>query len=91
MGCVATSCTSVTFRVNLEHAVARSGYDYGVLQRKPSWRVNLAPIRADGKQYLDCLSANTRQQIRRAMRLYEKRGPLTANACRYRAGGSGVS
>jgi CelD/BcsL family acetyltransferase involved in cellulose biosynthesis len=63
---------------DLEHAVARSGYYYGVLQRKPSWRVNLAPIRADGKQYLDCLSANTRQQIRRAMRLYEKRGPLTA-------------
>lgn len=64
----------------LEHAVATSGYHYGVLQRKPSWRVNLAPIRADGKQYLDCLSANTRQQIRRAMRLYEKRGPLTATA-----------
>ena len=38
---------------DLEHAVARSGSYYGVLQRKPSWRVNLAPIRADGKQYLD--------------------------------------
>ena len=25
---------------------------------------------------LDCLSANTRQQIRRSMRLYEKRGQL---------------
>ena len=48
------------------------------LSRKPSWRVDLDAVRASGKPYLDTLSANTRQQIRRAMRLYEERGPLSA-------------
>ncbi len=67
---------------DLQHAVAASGYFFSVLQRKPSWRINLAPIRADGRLYLQCLSANTRQQIRRSMRLYERRGPLVARAAR---------
>jgi CelD/BcsL family acetyltransferase involved in cellulose biosynthesis len=48
------------------------------VQRKPCWSVDLAAIRSGGRHYLDCLSANTRQQIRRSMRLYEVRGPLTA-------------
>jgi CelD/BcsL family acetyltransferase involved in cellulose biosynthesis len=52
--------------------------EYRVVQRKPSWFVDLAAIRATGREYLDCLSANTRQQIRRSIRLYEKRGPLRA-------------
>ncbi|MEO8716580.1 MAG: GNAT family N-acetyltransferase [Acetobacteraceae bacterium] len=47
------------------------------LSRKPSWRVDLDAVRAGGTPYLDTLSANTRQQIRRAMRLYEQRGALT--------------
>jgi len=64
----------------LAQAVAASGYSASELQRKPSWRVDLAALRGAGKQYPDCLSANTRQQIRRAMRLYERRGPLTATA-----------
>ena len=38
--------------------------------------VNLAQIRDAGKPYLYHLSANTRQQIRRSIRLYEKRGAL---------------
>jgi CelD/BcsL family acetyltransferase involved in cellulose biosynthesis len=42
----------------------------------PTSTVDLAAIRATGKGYLDGLSANTRYQIRRAMRLYEERGPL---------------
>ena len=46
--------------------------------RKPSWRVDLAAVRAAGGDYLATLSANTRQQIRRALRLYEQAGPLTA-------------
>ncbi|MGH7044303.1 MAG: GNAT family N-acetyltransferase [Acetobacteraceae bacterium] len=46
--------------------------------RKPSWRVDLAAVRAAGGDYLATLGANTRQQIRRAMRLYEQAGPLTA-------------
>jgi CelD/BcsL family acetyltransferase involved in cellulose biosynthesis len=49
-----------------------------VVQRKPSWSVDLAAIREAGRQHLDCISANTRQQIRRSMRLYQQRGPLTA-------------
>ena len=48
------------------------------LSRKPSWRVDLDAVRAGGAAYLDTLSANTRQQIRRAMRIYEERGALVA-------------
>jgi CelD/BcsL family acetyltransferase involved in cellulose biosynthesis len=46
--------------------------------RKPSWRVNLATVRATEGGYLATLSANARQQIRRAMRLYAEAGPLVA-------------
>ena len=60
----------------LELPVRASGFGFRELARKPSWRIDLAAIRVQGKSYLDCLSANTRQQIRRSMRLYEKRGPL---------------
>lgn len=49
---------------------------------KPSWRVDLDAIRASGKAYADTLSANTRQQIRRSMRLYERRGKLAATRAR---------
>lgn len=45
---------------------------------KPSWRVDLHSVRNSGRAYLDTLSANTRQQIRRSMRLYEATGRLTA-------------
>ena len=45
---------------------------------KPSWQVDLAAVRASGGDYLDTLHANTRQQIRRAMRLYERAGKLVA-------------
>ncbi len=60
----------------LERSVRASGFHFREVQLKPSWRIDLAAIRAAGKSYLDCLSANTRQQIRRSMRLYEKRGQL---------------
>ena len=60
----------------LEQSVRASGFHFREVQLKPSWRIDLAAIRAAGKSYLDCLSANTRQQIRRSMRLYEKRGQL---------------
>ena len=63
---------------DFQPTVAASGFAVREVQRKPSWRVDLDAIRAAGRQYLDCLSANTRQQIRRSMRLYEKRGELTA-------------
>jgi CelD/BcsL family acetyltransferase involved in cellulose biosynthesis len=40
--------------------------------------VNLDAIRLSGRGCLEHLSANTRYQIRRSMRLYEKHGELTA-------------
>lgn len=43
---------------------------------KPYFYVDLERIRAAKTTYLDSLSANTRYQIRRAMRLYADRGPL---------------
>ena len=44
--------------------------------RKPSWRVDLAAVRAAGGDFPALLSANTRQQLRRALRGYAARGPL---------------
>jgi CelD/BcsL family acetyltransferase involved in cellulose biosynthesis len=49
-----------------------------IASRKPSWRIDLASVRASGRPYLEHISANTRQQIRRAIRLYEKHGKLAA-------------
>lgn len=47
--------------------------------RKPSWRVDLDALRARGSDYLGSLHANTRQQIRRSMRLYDADGGLHAS------------
>ena len=38
--------------------------------------VNLAALRESGADYLSKLSSNTRQQVRRSMRLFEQAGPL---------------
>jgi CelD/BcsL family acetyltransferase involved in cellulose biosynthesis len=46
------------------------------LAHKPSWFVDLDVVRREGKPYLDTLSSNARYQIRRAIRLYEKEGPI---------------
>ncbi len=47
--------------------------------------VDLAGLRAqkvtDRAGYIDTLGKNTRSQIRRSIRLYEERGPLTLTAC----------
>jgi CelD/BcsL family acetyltransferase involved in cellulose biosynthesis len=50
-----------------------------LVSRNGSWRVDLDEIRASGRSYLEHLSANTRYQIRRSIRLYEARGRLCAN------------
>jgi CelD/BcsL family acetyltransferase involved in cellulose biosynthesis len=63
-------------------AVAASGCHFNEVQRKLSWRIDLEEIRTSKRLYLDCLSANTRQQIRRSIRLYERRGPLVAERAR---------
>ena len=44
---------------------------------KPAPYADLAAIRSKGSAYLDSLSANTRQQVRRARRLFEARGALS--------------
>jgi CelD/BcsL family acetyltransferase involved in cellulose biosynthesis len=44
---------------------------------KPYFTVALERLRAEGRDFLATLSSNTRSQVRRAMREYEKRGPLT--------------
>jgi CelD/BcsL family acetyltransferase involved in cellulose biosynthesis len=49
-----------------------------LLSRNRSWRVDLDAIRASGRGYLEHLSANTRYQIRRSIRLYTARGRLSA-------------
>ena len=46
-------------------------------REKGSASVDLDAIRSAGKQYIDSLSSNTRYQVRRAIRLYEKSGNLS--------------
>jgi len=55
----------------------RAGLTIEEYYRKPWYWVDLADLRNRGTQYLDALSSNTRYQIRRARRAYEKSGPLT--------------
>ncbi len=62
----------------IDQAIVDSGATFTDVQSKPSYRIDLNAVRESGKAYLDTLSANTRQQIRRSMRLYEKRGALVA-------------
>lgn len=53
------------------------GRDRMVIQKKSTcYTVNLEKIRKEKKEYLLCLSSNTRSQIRRAIREYEKHGPV---------------
>jgi Acetyltransferase (GNAT) domain len=57
-------------------AVRKAGVRTHVHSLKNTAIVDLAALRDSGGDYLATLSANTRQQIRRAVRLYETRGPL---------------
>ncbi|MBV8687906.1 MAG: GNAT family N-acetyltransferase [Alphaproteobacteria bacterium] len=61
-------------------AVAAAGHRTHVFALKTSAQVDLAAVRAAGGDYLATLSANSRQQIRRAVRFYEARGPLALEA-----------
>lgn len=47
-----------------------------ISQPKKATAVDLHKIRESGQPYLQTLSSNTRQQVRRSIRLYEKQGPL---------------
>lgn len=62
--------------VRYQALAAETGLRMHVVGERPTARVDLAAIRASGKGYLDWLSANTRYQTRRAMKLYRERGPL---------------
>jgi CelD/BcsL family acetyltransferase involved in cellulose biosynthesis len=57
-------------------SLERCGLPLRIAARKPSAAIDFVALRENQRAYLDDLSANTRYQIRRAMRLYEKRGPL---------------
>ena len=48
-----------------------------LVSQSPSWKVDLDEIRVSGRSYLEHLSANTRYQIRRSIRLYKARGRLS--------------
>ena len=67
-----------TYAVDVPSETSLQGLLRELVWSKPSWQVDLDAIRASGRTYADTLSANTRQQIRRSMRLYEKQGKLTA-------------
>lgn len=62
--------------VELEAAALAHGLRLHTINRRGTAVVDLAALRREGGRYLDHLSANTRYQIRRSIRLYEQRGPL---------------
>lgn len=47
---------------------------------QPAFRVDLGPIRAARKTYLEVVGARTRSSIRRSLRLYEALGPVEMEA-----------
>jgi CelD/BcsL family acetyltransferase involved in cellulose biosynthesis len=63
-------------------ALKRCGLPLRIAAHKPSAAIDFTTLRANQRDYLDDLSANTRYQIRRSMRLYEKRGPLRLDVAR---------
>lgn len=63
--------------------IARAtGLAVRIVDQQPSSAINLQKVCDSGQDYLSFLSANTRQQIRRSMRLYSERGELVVEAAR---------
>lgn len=63
--------------------LAREGLQDGTVVRRwtqPAFRVDLHPVRAAGKPYLETIGARTRSSIRRSLRLYEALGPVAIEA-----------
>jgi hypothetical protein len=59
-----------------------SGFKLHLVNRKPTAFVDLRGLRESGASYLSTLSSNTRYQVKRAAKMYEKRGPITVEpAC----------
>jgi CelD/BcsL family acetyltransferase involved in cellulose biosynthesis len=63
-------------------ALGAAGLRTHVHALKSTAFVDLKGLRNGGGDYLETLSANTRQQIRRSVRLYEARGPLVLEPAR---------
>ena len=63
-------------------AVRAARYRTHVHTLKTTAFVDLKAIRAAGGDYLATISSNTRYQIRRALKIYEARGPLTLQPAR---------
>ncbi len=63
-------------------AASARGLSVEEFDRKPWYWVDLDGLRGRGTEYLDALSNNTRYQIRRARRAYEKMGPLEISIAR---------
>jgi hypothetical protein len=63
-------------------ALRSSGRKVSVHARKSTAFVDLDAVRAGGGDYLATISSNTRYQIRRAIKIYESRGPLRLEPAR---------
>jgi CelD/BcsL family acetyltransferase involved in cellulose biosynthesis len=63
-------------------AICDAGFRTHVHAEKSTAYVDLKALRNGGRDYLETLSANTRQQIRRAVRIYEGRGALRLDPAR---------
>lgn len=59
-----------------------SGLRTRIFDRKPTSIVDLASVRRAGGDYLASVSSNTRYQIRRALKIYQARGPLALHTAR---------
>ncbi len=61
-------------------AIVAGNYPARLRSRSPTAQVDLAALRATGQEFLERCSANTRAQVRRAIRQYEARGELRLEA-----------
>lgn len=63
-------------------ALRKAGCRIHVHAHKSTAFIDLKSIRASGADYLATISSNTRYQIRRALKIYEARGPLELQSAR---------
>ena len=63
-------------------AVRTAGFRTSVHALKTTAFVDLEAIRAGGGDYLATISSNTRYQVRRALKIYESRGPVRLEPAR---------
>jgi CelD/BcsL family acetyltransferase involved in cellulose biosynthesis/acyl carrier protein len=66
----------------LYRELQESGFKLHLVNRKPTAFVDLRGLRETGTSYLSTLSSNTRYQVKRAVKMYEKRGAITVEPAR---------